>query len=100
MFESLVGLKIKDDDLYTEYRKNMIPILEKYEGGFRYDFKIQETLKSEHSDSMDRVFIIYFKDRKSKESFFSDPDYITVRNKFFIPAVESTHILSEYERNN
>lgn len=47
----------------------MGPILEAYGGGFRYDFWIRETLKSESSDPIDRVFAIYFQDKPGMEEF-------------------------------
>ncbi|TGL41231.1 DUF1330 domain-containing protein, partial [Leptospira bourretii] len=34
-WETIVGLQVKDDELYTQYRAEMKELLEKYEGGFR-----------------------------------------------------------------
>ena len=44
--EMLVGLYVVDDEGYQSYRTEMTPILESYGGGFGYDFKITEVLKS------------------------------------------------------
>ncbi|MCW7491838.1 DUF1330 domain-containing protein [Leptospira sp. 2 VSF19] len=96
--ETIVGLQVKDDDLYTKYRTEMKSLLETYEGGFRYDFKIQETLKSETKNPINRVFLIYFKNKERKLSFFSDPEYKKIREKYFVPSVESTTQIAEYER--
>nr|WP_246843697.1 DUF1330 domain-containing protein [Leptospira biflexa] len=96
--ETIVGLQVKDEVLYAEYRKAMKPILEQYEGGFRYDFKIQEMLKSETKEPINRVFLIYFKNKESKLNFFADPEYKKVREKYFVPSVESTTQIAEYER--
>ncbi|TGL12169.1 DUF1330 domain-containing protein [Leptospira meyeri] len=97
-WETIVGLQVNDDELYTEYRKEMKELLEKYEGGFRYDFKIEKTLKSETENPINRVFLIYFKNKERKHSFFADPDYKKVREKYFIPSVKSTTQIAEYER--
>ncbi|EMY70934.1 DUF1330 domain-containing protein [Leptospira vanthielii] len=97
-YETVVGLKVSDDELYTNYRKAMTPLLIKYEGGFRYDFKIQETLISEDPKPINRLFLIFFKNKELKDLFFKDPEYLKIRETFFTPSVESTTILSEYER--
>ncbi|XDD46794.1 DUF1330 domain-containing protein [Leptospira sp. WS39.C2] len=97
-FETIVGLEIKDEGLYTEYRNAMKGLLEQYEGGFRYDFKIAETLKSESEHPINRVFLIYFKTKERKLSFFADPEYKKIREKYFLPSVESTTQIAEYER--
>ncbi|WP_109020577.1 DUF1330 domain-containing protein [Leptospira kobayashii] len=99
-YETVVGLKIKDEDLYTKYRESMTPLLKNYEGGFRYDFKIQETLISENTNFINRVFLIFFKNKELKNSFFSDPNYLKIRETYFSPSVESTTIIAEYERYN
>nr|WP_244934836.1 DUF1330 domain-containing protein [Leptospira jelokensis] len=97
-FETIVGLQVIDESLYAEYRNAMKDILEQYEGGFRYDFKIQETLKSETKNPINRVFLIYFKNKERKQSFFADPEYKKIREKYFVPSVESTTQIAEYER--
>lgn len=47
-WERIVGLEVIDQELYKQYRLAMMPILENYGGGFRYDFLIQDTLKVEY----------------------------------------------------
>ena len=59
----VVGLQVTDDDVYTQYREAMKPLLEQAEGGFRYDFKVSEVLKSEEGLPVNRVFAIYFGQR-------------------------------------
>lgn len=97
-YEMLVGLQVKDDTNYTNYRQAMTPILESFGGGFRYDFKIAETLKNESGNPINRVFAIYFKDKNSMESFFKDPNYLKVKSEFFEISVVSTTIISQYSR--
>ncbi len=97
-YELLVGLEVTNDQVYTQYREAMAPILKRFGGGFRYDFKIQEVLKSESNQPINRVFTIYFADQNSKEGFFSDSDYKKAKEAFFEKSVKSTTIIAEYVR--
>ena len=97
-FEMLVGLNVVDDASYITYRQKMTPILEEFGGGFRYDFKISEVLKSEADSPINRVFIIYFPNELAKNAFFSDAQYLKVRQNYFDKSVTSTIILASYDR--
>lgn len=97
-FECLVGLQVIDDKLYSKYREEMRPILEAYGGGFRYDFKVSKVLKAEESKKINRVFTIYFRDEEAMNSFFSNADYIKVKEKFFEASVSDTVIIASYNR--
>lgn len=97
-YERLVGLQVTDPAVYQQYREAMYPLLKLYGGGFRYDFWIQDTLKSETNDPINRVFLIYFRDKESSDVFFSRPDYLEIRKKYFEASVSSTTILASYER--
>ena len=97
-YEMMVGLEIKDDSVYTQYREAMTPILTEYGGGFRYDFKVSEVLKNEEGRSINRVFAIYCSDKESMDNFFSNPRYLEAKNKFFESSVLETTIISAYER--
>lgn len=97
-YETVVGLQVSNDELYSNYRKAMTPLLLKYEGGFRYDFKIQETLITEDPKPINRLFLIFFRTKELKDLFFKDPEYLKIRETFFTPSVETSTILSEYER--
>jgi len=97
-YELIVGLQIKSDDEYTNYREAMGPILNSYEGGVRYDFKVSETLKNEEGRPINRVFAIYFGNKNKMDDFFNNPEYLKVKSQFFDASVESTTIISEYER--
>lgn len=96
MYEMLVGLNIKDSEVYTQYRAAMKPLLESYGGGFRYDFEIQKTLKSSSDKPINRVFTIYFKDKEAREQFFANPKYLEIKKEFFEKSVQDTTIISEY----
>jgi len=97
-YEVLVGLKIRDAGKYQQYRGSIKPILTKYGGGFSYDFWIKETLKKDSRELIDRVFIIFFKNKKVMNDFFSDSEYLKVKETYFEPSVEATTIIAEYVR--
>ena len=96
-YEMLVGLKIKDAEVYQKYREAMYPILEQFGGGFGYDFWIQETLRSKTPNPINRVFTIYFESKQSMDLFFSDPKYLEAKKRFFEESVEATTIISQYQ---
>ena len=97
-FEIVVGLQIKDEGLYKRYRTATQSLLTKANGGFRYDFRVAETLKSESSDPINRVFVIYFQNRQASADFFANEEYLKAKNQFFEAGVTSTTIIAEYER--
>ena len=97
-YEMTVGLQIKDDAMYSSYREAMRPLLEKAGGGFRYDFKISEVLKNAEGRPINRVFFIYFGSKELSDQFFSDPEYLKIKSKFFEASVEATTIISAYRR--
>jgi uncharacterized protein (DUF1330 family) len=96
--EMLVGLYVVDDEGYQSYRTEMTPILESYGGGFGYDFKITEVLKSQTKAPINRVFTISFPDQDSRNSFFSNGEYLKIRQRHFEKSVTDTTIIATYER--
>jgi len=97
-YEILVGLNVLDDDLYSQYRAAMNPILTNIGGGFGYDFKVAEVLLSEVSEKINRVFTIYFPSKLDMESFFSDEEYLRIKERFFLKSVGDATIMSSYEK--
>lgn len=95
--EMLVGLNVIDDARYQEYRRSMAPILESYGGGFGYDFRISEVLRSQTDDPINRVFTIRFPDQERKRRFFSDAAYAEVKAAHFDGSVGHTTIIATYE---
>ncbi len=95
--EMLVGLKVIDDQIYQQYREAMTPILLKYGGEFGYDFTISKVLKSQTIDPINRLFTIRFINAKSRDAFFSNPQYLLIKQEFFSASVASTTIISDYE---
>lgn len=96
--ERLVGLFVNNDGLYQKYRDEMLPILHSYGGNFGYDFKISEVLKSEVNEPINRVFTICFINEESMNNFFSDKQYLEIRNKYYEPSVTSITLIAKYER--
>lgn len=96
--EMVVALHVADADVYRQYREAMRPLLEQAGGGFRYDFEVARTLKSEVTHPITRLFTIHFRDRAAKDAFFADPEYKRIRAQFFEASVRATTIVAEYER--
>lgn len=96
--EMLVGLNVVDDRAYQAYRDEMIPILKHYGGGFGYDFKVAEVLKSDTKAPINRVFTIYFRSEDSMNSFFSDEEYLKIKQRHFEKSVTDTTIIATYKR--
>lgn len=99
VFERVVGLQIKDDEIYSQYRAAMMPLLREHGGGFRYDFKVSETLKNEEGRPINRVFLIYFADEAAGEAFFSNLEYKKIRETYFETSVAATTLISRYSRD-
>ncbi len=95
--EMLVALNVVDEEAYQAYRDEMTPILHRYGGGFGYDLRVAEVLKSETAAPINRVFTIRFADEDSKESFFSNEQYLEVRQRHFEKSVTHTTIIATYD---
>jgi uncharacterized protein (DUF1330 family) len=95
-YEMLVGIHITDHQVYALYRASVTPILERYSGGFRYDFVVEQTLKQEVSHQINRVFVISFPDEDHKKQFFADLEYQAVRKQFFDQSVIENTIIARY----
>ncbi len=96
--ETLVGLHVTDEAGYQRYRAGMIPLLEACGGRFRYDFRVNEVLRSESAEPINRVFVIAFPSADAMRSFFRDPKYLAIRKQHFEPAVKAITRIAEYER--
>jgi hypothetical protein len=95
VIEMLVGLNVIDDKGYLKYREGMTPILSQFSGSFGYDFKIDETLKSETESLINRVFTIRF---ESKELMDVPPhERWTLSQAALIPSSYSNGLLLSSE---
>jgi uncharacterized protein (DUF1330 family) len=97
-YEKLIGMHVLGDEDYARYREGMTPLLLAAGGGFRYDFVVSKTLKSEATHPINRVFAIWFPDKDASDKFFDDPEYKKVRAQWFDGAVAAYSILAEYSR--
>ncbi|NJK99919.1 MAG: DUF1330 domain-containing protein [Spirulinaceae cyanobacterium RM2_2_10] len=95
--EMLVGLNVTDPAVYQSYRQAIQPYLERYGGGFSYDFRIADVLKSRTAAPINRVFTIYFTDKAALDAFFADPEYQQVKQRYFEQSVADTTIIATYE---
>lgn len=98
MFEMLVGLEVSNNDVYDQYRTAMKPILQQFGGEFGYDFKIAEVLKNEADANINRVFTIRFPTAEHMDNFFSNQEYLAIKQEFFEASVAHTHIIASYEK--
>jgi len=98
-YEILVGLNVVNDQMYQQYRDAMKPILSTFGGRFGYDFTVSEVLISEGNSEINRVFTINFPSKRKMEDFFSNSEYIKVKNAYFEDSVGSRVIISSYEKN-
>jgi len=96
-YDTIVGLYVTDQDGYGRYREGMTPLLAAQGGRFRYDFTVDQVLKAEAGKPINRLFVLSFPTRAHREAFFSDPEYLAVRERYFVPAVEAVTTVARYE---
>jgi uncharacterized protein (DUF1330 family) len=96
-FEMTVGLFVVDHEKYAHYRGEIAPLLEGAGARFRYDFEVARTLKAEGSEDINRLFVMQFPDRATKERFFKDQRYLEIRARLYEKAVQKAAIIAEYE---
>ncbi|MFC3152849.1 DUF1330 domain-containing protein [Litoribrevibacter euphylliae] len=92
-----VGVRVEDEAGYQAYREAMYPILQKYQGDFVFDLSVDKLLKSPLQEVVNRVFIIRFSDQEERDAFFSDPEYLAVKHKYFEASVGYSAILRAYD---
>jgi len=97
-YEILVGLQVLDNLKYEDYRAAMKPILSDYEGYFAYDFTVSEVLISQENPEINRVFTLNFSNKAKMNGFFSDANYLVVKEKYFVDSVGSATIIASYEK--
>jgi uncharacterized protein (DUF1330 family) len=95
-YELTVGLNVADQEMYAAYRREMLPLLTTTGGFFRFDCEVAQVLKSEEANSINRLFVISFPSRQIATQFFSNPQYVEIRQRLFIHSVAATHIVSEH----
>ena len=96
-FERLAALSVVDQDVYTEYRAAIRPLLDELGADFRFDFVVSQVLRGEGAERTNRVFVLRFPDRAAKVRFFGDPRYAVIKQRLFDPSVGSIVVIAEYE---
>ncbi len=96
-YEITVGLCVTDPESYARYRAEITPLLEEAGAGFRYDLEVARNLKTDTFHDINRLFVLRFPDRASKERFFADDRYVEIRRRLFAPAVHGSTTLAEYD---
>ncbi len=69
-------------------------------GGFGYDFRIAEVLKSQTDGEINRVFTMHFPDKEAMQQFFSAEPDRAIKTEFFESSVASTTLIAEYNRES
>ncbi len=95
--DRLVGVNVTDETMYEEYRANMAPILASHGGRFVVDVRVSEVLLAPGDGQFNRLFTIRFPTEQAMDRFFQSPEYLEVRQQFFVPSVSSTSPLSKYK---
>lgn len=97
-FERIMGIEVTNEDEYQLYRENMMPILHSFGGSFGFDFKINEVLKSKTDNAINRVFTLDFPSKQVMEAFFTNDEYLAVKEKYFLNSVNSVTTISMHEK--
>jgi uncharacterized protein (DUF1330 family) len=96
-YERIFGLEVVDQDGYTQYREEMVPLMEAAGGTFRFDFDVARVLRGENKAQINRAFVIRFPNRSDSEKFFADPRYLDIRRRLFEPSVKAIVQIAEYD---
>jgi len=94
--EILVGVQVTDEALYARYRTEMLPLLHAQGGAFVVDVRVGEVLRAPADARFNRLFTIRFPSAQQMDTFFSHPDYLAVRERWFVPSVSEVVRLGEY----
>jgi uncharacterized protein (DUF1330 family) len=97
-FERVMGLQVSDDEEYQRYRDGMMPILHSFGGSFGFDFKVSKVLLSKTEDDINRVFTIEFPSKEIMDEFFSNPEYLAIKQRHFNNSVKSKTVISTHEK--
>lgn len=97
-FEMLLAMQVIDEQGYTNYRRAMTPILTCYQGKFGYDFQVSKVLICEENPDINRVFTLNFSDKAHCDAMFSDPEYLAIKQQFFVGSVGKITRIASYEK--
>jgi len=98
MIETLMALNVVDAEQYAQYRARMTPLLEACGGSFGLDVWVAEVLRSPTDKPFNRLFTIVFPSPEQRDAFFSNPEYLAIRQAWFEPSVAAVTELGRLER--
>ena len=99
-YEILVGLHVLDENIYKAYRTAIGPLLTTYGASFGYDFKVSEVLRPDTDKEINRVFTLSFRDNNAMEAFFTDSEYLDIKQALFEKAVGKRTIIAGYQKHD
>lgn len=94
--EILVGVQVVDEESYAKYRALMTPLLEARGGRFGLDVRVATVLRSPAEAPFNRLFTIRFDSARELDEFFSHPEYLAIRKRWFERSVSSVTRLGRY----
>jgi uncharacterized protein (DUF1330 family) len=97
-FERIMGIEVINKEEYQKYREYMTPILHSFGGSFGFDFNVNEVLTSKTESVINRVFTIEFPSKEVMDTFFTDPNYLAVKDRYFKHSVKSVTTISMHEK--
>jgi uncharacterized protein (DUF1330 family) len=97
-YDMLIALTVSDHASYSRYREAISPFLARHQAHFRYDFGVSDVLSTEGDGSINRAFVLSFPDRRRKDAFWADPEYLAAKAQLFERCVRTFTLISEYER--
>ena len=96
-FQMLVVMHVTDEQQYSQYRKEIAPLLTERGGTFEYDLKVSEVLATKAEHPINRVFLVTFPTQVAKNTFFADGRYQAIKAAYFEQSVAGFTIVSESE---
>ncbi len=96
MIDVLVGVRVEDEAGYAEYRREMLPLLTQHGGSFELDARVSEVLSPGEGKSVNRVFTIRFPSVSKLDAFSANPQYLSIRRRWFERSVSMTHRFARY----
>ncbi len=97
MITHVMGMQIENRELYAEYRRRMLPLLEAAGGSFGVDVWVSEVLRSPAAASFNRLFTLRFPTVAAREAFFGSAEYAAVKKTYFDPSVSARTVLAQFE---
>ena len=93
-YQRIMGLEVSDPQEYANYRAAMKSILASFGGEFTFDFIVSEALLAPANSNINRVFCLSFPSEQAMQNFFTDAQYLVVKERHFSLSVKTVTTLS------